>query len=57
MAGFLELFARYLDEIGTNPITDAAGRVRADTSRADREETARDVERIADVLGLKGSRR
>ncbi|MEM9561083.1 MAG: hypothetical protein AAGA93_00610 [Actinomycetota bacterium] len=55
MAGFLELFTRYVDEIGSNPISDTASNVRSDRTRdaGEREAAARDIERIADVLGLR----
>lgn len=54
MAGFLELFTRYVDEIGSDPIGDTASKVRSDRSRdvGEREAAALDIERIADVLGL-----
>jgi len=53
MAGFLELFTRYVDQVGTDPVKDTADRVRSDSSRptADREASAREIERIWDVLG------
>lgn len=55
MAGLLELLARYVDEVGPDPIGDAAASVRSDTSRdrEEREATASEMERIADVLGLR----
>ncbi len=54
MAGFVELFTRYVDQVGSDPVKGAADRVRSDTSRpaADRAALARDIERINGVLGL-----
>ncbi len=53
MAGFLELFTRFVDQTGTDPVKGAADRVRSDSSRppSEREAAARDIERIWGVLG------
>ena len=53
MAGFLELFTRYVDQVGGDPIKDAAEKVRFDLSRdrVEADTAARDIERIWTVLG------
>ena len=57
MAGFLELFVRYVDEVGGDPVQAAADRVRANpasSAAGDREEANRqadEIERIWHVLG------
>ena len=59
MAGFLETFTRFVDEIGGDPFKGAADRVRADESRTEDERAAvsADIERIRLVLGLRGGGR
>ncbi len=53
MAGFLELFTRFVDQTGSDPVKGAADRVRSESSRpaVEREAVARDIERIWGVLG------
>lgn len=59
MAGFLELFVRYVDEVGGDPVEDAAARVRAGASgkrfreRRSSERRAKEIERINWVLRWK----
>jgi hypothetical protein len=63
MAGFLEVFVRYVDEIGGDPVQETAERVRAGSQgrrardRATAERRAADIERIGQVLGLGGQDR
>lgn len=63
MAGFVETFVRFVDEIGGDPVQGAADKVRASAAgkrsrdRATAERRAADIERIGQVFGLRGGDR